>query len=254
MLGSPTRSIRCSIWADVHVVAAHRPAQRRLVHDHPVPRRVLPGQQLLPAQPQRHPALDFVRVDAGRALHDDGPRVLLRLQQAGHELDLVDPDELRGLLEADEDVEPVGHDVLELLVPRGRVGFLGQLEQLLPLGGVVHAVELEQVGDVAFLEGNAAELHPADLRAGGPDVVAGVVPRHPAVSRRRRSCAPSSILSTVGPPAGATPPGALPTNAVPSQVVQTAGDPQSPALTSPAQCICTRFLHSQPHMHAWTTL
>src|SRR6185437_7519293 len=133
--------------------------------------------QLLPAHPQRHPALHFVRVQAGRALQDHGARVLFRLQQPRYELNLVDTDELRGLFEAHEDVEPVRDHILELLVPGGRIRFPGQLDQLLPLRQIVDAVELEQVSDVAFLERDPAEFHPADLGSRGANVVAGVVAR-----------------------------------------------------------------------------
>jgi hypothetical protein len=45
----------------------------------------------------------------------------------------------------------------------------------LPLVVVGDAVEGEEIGDVAFLEPDPPELHPADLGVGTPDQVAGVV-------------------------------------------------------------------------------
>src|SRR5690606_42011162 len=56
--------------------------------------------------------------------------------------------------------------------PAGRVGRPRQLEELLPLGGGADAVAGEQVGHVAFLEDDAAELQPADLRGRRADRLA----------------------------------------------------------------------------------
>ena len=159
---------------DEHVPAAHRAAQRGLVHDRPQPRRVLFPEHLLPPHPQRDAPLDLLRVEAWRALQHDRPRVILRLQQAGHELNLVLTDELGGFLEPHEDLKPVGHGFLVLLPPGGLVRFARQLDQLLALLGVPHAVVLEQVGDVPLLERHPAELHPAYLGTGGTNVIARV--------------------------------------------------------------------------------
>jgi hypothetical protein len=55
--------------------------------------------------------------------------------------------------------------------PARRVRLAGHRQQTRVLGLVVDAVEREQVGDVAFLEADAAEFHPADFglrRANGP--------------------------------------------------------------------------------------
>ena len=160
---------------------------------------------------------NFVRVQAGGVLHDDGAGVLLGLQQAGHELDLVDTDELGGLFESHEDVEPVRDHILELLVPRGRVRLAGELYQLLPLSRVVDSVELKEVGDVTFLERDPAKLHPADLGSRGADVVASVVSRDARGLTEAPELGAEQHSSTVGPPAGAAPPGALALNAVPSR-------------------------------------
>src|SRR5690606_16875540 len=102
--------------------------------------------------------------------------VLLGLQQSRHQMHLVGADEFRGALQADEGLEPGGKLVPVEVPPAGRVGLPGQLEQSLPLGFVGDAVEREQVCDVALLEPDLAQLHPADLGLGRPDLPAGGLP------------------------------------------------------------------------------
>ena len=76
--------------------------------------------------------------------------------------------------------------------PAGRVGLAGQGEQPLVLARVLDAVQLEQVGDVAFLEADPAELHPADLGLGGADRVAGLSRVTPLARRRRAGARPAA--------------------------------------------------------------
>src|SRR5690606_26238283 len=52
--------------------------------------------------------------------------------------------------------------------PAGLIRLAGGGEQRLVLLAV-HSIQLEQVRDVAFLEADPPQLHPADLRLGGPD-------------------------------------------------------------------------------------
>ncbi|HST66342.1 MAG TPA: hypothetical protein VLM05_14250, partial [Mycobacteriales bacterium] len=70
--------------AGQHLRSADLAAQRGLVQQHVQARRLGPGQQLLPAQPQRDPALDVGRRDL-RGRRHDRPRVRRCLQQAGHQ-------------------------------------------------------------------------------------------------------------------------------------------------------------------------
>jgi hypothetical protein len=63
--------------------------------------------------------------------------------------------------------------------PAGVVGLAGQRQQPRALLLVVQPVQAEQVLDVALLETDPAEFHPADLRFGGADLPAGVLPADP---------------------------------------------------------------------------
>jgi len=60
--------------------------------------------------------------------------------------------------------------------PAGRVGRARQLHERIALPLVVDAVHGEQVHDIAFLETDAPELHPADLGLRGADPVARLLP------------------------------------------------------------------------------
>src|SRR5262249_20607114 len=79
--------------------------------------------------------------------------------------------------QADQVGHPVRHRVAEAAPPAGLVRLLDQLEEDPLVLRVVHAVHREQVGDVAFLEPDAAQLHAADLGFGTTDGVAGRLPR-----------------------------------------------------------------------------
>ena len=91
--------------------------------------------------------------------------------------------------------------------PARRVGARGKPAYLLPLRLVGHAVERQQVDDVAVLEAHPAGLQPADLRVGSADDVPASSSEIRLASRSRRSCAPSRMRSTVGLP---LPVGAIP--------------------------------------------
>src|SRR5690625_3347993 len=111
---------------------------------------------------------------------DDRAGVLLGLKHAGHELRLVDADAGGGLLKADIDLEPVGQRIAVVLPPAGLLGFARQLDHGLDLDLVGDAVQLQQVLDIADLEADPSQFHPADLRFRTPDVVARLAAGHPA--------------------------------------------------------------------------
>ncbi len=90
-----------------HLPAADRPPQCRLVHDGPQARAALLGEQLLPGDPDADAALYLLLGSRGPAAGHDGPGVARRLKQPGNELDLVDPQHRRGLLEAHVGLKPI---------------------------------------------------------------------------------------------------------------------------------------------------
>jgi hypothetical protein len=153
--------------------ATDRAAQRGLVHDGPQLGRIAAGQQVLARHPQVDPAVDLLGAGGAVAEHDDRPGVVAGLQQAGHELHLVRADQRRGRLEPEVGGEPGRRHVAVPVPPAGVVGLPGQREQGGALAVLPDAVEGEQVGDVALLEADAAQLHPADLRLRGADLPAG---------------------------------------------------------------------------------
>jgi hypothetical protein len=106
---------------------------------------------------------------------EDRPRVRLDLQQARHVDRLPDLDARRGLFKADEVGEPVRHGVAEAPPPAWFVRLLDHVEERLALRRVLDAVHRQQVGDVAFLEPDPAQLEPADLGLRPADVVAGLL-------------------------------------------------------------------------------
>src|SRR5580700_7512555 len=59
--------------------------------------------------------------------------------------------------------------------PPCRVGLAREQHQCLALGVVVDPVQGEQIDDVALLEPDPPQLHPADLGLRGPDAVARVL-------------------------------------------------------------------------------
>ena len=131
----------------------------------------------LEAQPD--PALDLA---GGRALAPgpgDGPRVVLGLEQAVHELDLEAADGRRGGLEPEVGLEPAGQDVAVLGPPVRCIGLPDEREELLQHALVGHAVQGEQVFDVTALEPDPAGLQPADLGPRRPDLEAGPLGRDP---------------------------------------------------------------------------
>jgi len=103
---------------------------------------------------------------------DDVSGVLLGLEQARHELHLVGADERRRLLQTEVHLEPVRQEIAVLVPPALDVRPRGEMKELLTRLGVRDAVEGEQVGDVAFLELDPAELQPADLGVRCPDGLA----------------------------------------------------------------------------------
>ncbi|GAA0949164.1 hypothetical protein GCM10009554_47480 [Kribbella koreensis] len=121
-------------------------------------------------------ALDLLGRDQPAAELDDGADVLRGLQQARDELELVGTDQLRRRLEPEVGVEPAGQYVAEAVPPAGVVRIARKSKQPLALFGVVDAVQREQVADVAFLETDPAQLHPADLGLRRADLPAGIGP------------------------------------------------------------------------------
>ena len=128
------------------------------------------GEDGLAAHPQLDAALDLGRV----GVHElgDGARVAPGLQQSGDELQLVGADHRRGLLHAEVGLEPGGQQVGVAVPPAGGVGPADEGEELGALVRVDHAVAGEQVGDVTFLEPDAAQLQAADLGGRPADGVA----------------------------------------------------------------------------------
>jgi hypothetical protein len=78
---------------------------------------------------------------------------------------------------AEVGLEPGRQHLAETVPPAQRVGLAHQVQDLLALLVLGHAVEGEQVLDVALLERDLPGLQAADLRLGGPDVVPGLAHR-----------------------------------------------------------------------------
>ena len=93
----------------------------------------------------------------------DGARVLLRLEEAVHELQLEGADDRSGGLQAQVRLEPVGRDVAVPRPPARRVGLPGERHHGGPRLLVGDTVEGEQVCYVSLLEPHPAVLHAADL-------------------------------------------------------------------------------------------
>jgi len=160
--------------------ATDRPAQRRLIDDRPQVRWAGPVQDLLAVHAHGEAALQPL---AGGVIGEPEYRagVLLGLQQAGDELDLVAADEAGSLLEPQVGVKPGGHHVAVGVPPVWRVGVPGQGQQRGPLGLVVQAVKFQQVGHVAQLEAGPAQLEAADLGRRCADRLARVLPRDASI-------------------------------------------------------------------------
>ena len=140
--------------------AADRPAQRHLVDHGPQPQAAR-GEPPLPLLAQVHQPVRLLR--GVRAKLDDGGRVVLGLQQAGHELGVEAADGLGRLLQPDVGLEPGRQHVLIAVPPALLVGLAGQGQQLLALGHVGDPVQVQQIRDVDLAHGIAAKLDPADL-------------------------------------------------------------------------------------------
>src|SRR6266511_1826963 len=156
--------------------AAHPPPQRLLVHYCPQLRgRIGPGEQLLPLHPQADASLDLLRGSRRVAVRDDRTGIVLGLQQTRDELHLIGSDQRRRLLQPEVRLEPARQNVAVALPPARGVGLARQRQQGCPLVLMDDAVQGEQVGDVAFLEADSPQFHPADLGFGSPDQVPGVL-------------------------------------------------------------------------------
>lgn len=145
------------------LAAAQHAQQHGLVDDRPQLRRVLAVQQLGPALAQFDPASDLARGCVRQAAPDHGIGVGLGLQQTGDVLDLEGTDGRRGLLKADQAVEPLGHQALVVPLPPAR--FARSLQQLEQDRGLVRigVVVLQQRPDVG-LRGRPAALARLDAR------------------------------------------------------------------------------------------
>jgi hypothetical protein len=93
-------------------------------------------------------------------------------------LHLVGADKFGGLFQVQIVLEPSVEHVAIGVPPARRVRLPGERQESLPLNRVVDAVQREQIGDVAFLKADPAQLHPADLGLGRPDRPAGLVAGH----------------------------------------------------------------------------
>src|SRR6266516_4396609 len=155
---------------------ADRAAQRRLVQHHPQAWSVRALQQALPGHPERDPALDLLWSVVQGTL-DHRAHVVLGLQQAGHELALVGTDQGGRALQVDVGAEPGGQDVAVVLPPAGLVGLASKSDQARDLDGVAHAVEVEQVHQIALLEADLPVLQPMDLPLRRADRLPGLLPR-----------------------------------------------------------------------------
>jgi hypothetical protein len=155
-------------------ITAGPPTGRRsgpLVDDRPHVRRLRPGEQLLALEPQAYPPVDLVGRRGHVAEQGDGARVLLRLEEAVHELQLEGADDRSGRFQAQVRLEPVGRDVAVLGPPARCVGLPGKRHHGRPRLLVGDAVEGEQVCNVSLLEPHPAVLHAADLGPGCADGV-----------------------------------------------------------------------------------
>ncbi len=144
-------------------------------------------------------AVDLVFRRQG-AQPDDRAGVVLDLQQAGDELQLVLADEGGGGLKAEVRLDPVRQDVRVPLPPAGRVGFPGQVEQRLALrrrGPTPYRVSRSAMSRSLNPTRPCSmrlifECEPRMLTAARSVVM-------PASSRRRRRWPPSTRRCTVGP-------------------------------------------------------
>ena len=150
-----------------------RPLQRGLLDDHPE-LKVAAGEAPLPFLADQHVPFRVFGGEVAKGQNSAG--VILGLQQAGHELRLVDTDGCGGLLHAHISLEPLRQDVGVPVPPARPVRLLGQAQQLLPLG-VRHAVVGQQVKDVDFPDGIPAQLDAADLRFRPADDLGGLLSR-----------------------------------------------------------------------------
>src|ERR1035441_6721891 len=159
-----------------HLPATARPPQSRLTHHSPQARCVCLGQQLLPGHPQAHPALYLLVSRTRLPERHHCPCVVRRLEQSRDELDLIEPDQRSGLLQAHVDLEPIRQNIAVLMPPTRFIGLPGQHDQGIPFRLISDAVHFEQVDDVSLLEADSPKLHAADLRAGCTNRVSGVLP------------------------------------------------------------------------------
>ncbi len=104
----------------------------------------------------------------------DGACVVLRLEQSGHEVRLVRPDEYGRALQTDVHGEPAREDVVEALPPAGTVRLLRQEHEGVGLL-VGDAVRLQQQLDVRDLQRDLGHLHPADGRGSDAEDLGGLL-------------------------------------------------------------------------------
>ena len=177
--------------------AADRAAQRHLVDDRPQPdaaRREMP----LPLLAQDDQAFRLVEREVAQGQHRG--RVLLGLQQAGHELRVVAADRLSRLLQPDVGLEPRRQHVVIPVPPARLVGPAGQRQHLLPLRLVGYAVQRQQVGDVDLADRIPAQLYPADLGFRAADGLCGFLGADSLGFAQAAQLGAEQQAKTVGPP------------------------------------------------------
>jgi hypothetical protein len=103
------------------------------------------------------------------------PRVGLGLEQPVHELGLEAANGRRRGFQPEVRLEPARQDVAVLSPPVRRVGLPGQRDELRPHVLVVHAVQGQQVAQVAALQPDPAVFQAADLGPGSADLVTGLL-------------------------------------------------------------------------------
>ena len=94
-----------------------------------------------------------------------------------HELELEGADDRSGRLQAKVGVQPVVQDIAVVRPPARGVRLPGERQHSGPLLLIGDAVHGEQVGHVPLLEAHPAVFHAADLGAGRPDLIAGLLGR-----------------------------------------------------------------------------
>jgi hypothetical protein len=158
-----------------HLAAADRPAQHRLVDHCPQQEAIGALQQLLPLEPQHHPAFDVLGPVIQEFAGDQRADVVLGLQQAGDDLALVAANPARGRFQVDVGPEPWWQEIAVVRPPARLAGLPGEGHQHRDPVGVGDTVQGKQVDDIAVLEADLAVLQPVDLPLRGPDRLAGLL-------------------------------------------------------------------------------